>query len=194
MQNKNSQGFTLIEMLIVIAISALLSGFAITYSHTGQDQVALSVEAAKISQIILQAKELSVSTYSGAGSSCAYGVALNAAAQTYSLFTYSPTLTAAGGCPAASAVTTVAAGDMKEYAGGSWNIPIAKGVIMESSVPSNDILTLVLFYPPLPTTFISRDGGASFLKPGATSKIYLKSSQGSDTATISVSPAGQVEF
>jgi len=187
------RGFTLIELLIVVAISALISALSILYSHTGQDQVTLSVEAAKISQLILQAKNLAISTYSGTGqTSCAYGVVFNFGAQNYSLFNYSPPLNAAGHCPSAASTTAVAADTIKEYAVSSWQLPISPGVVMQNSAP--DTLTLVLFYPPLPVTFISRDGGASFLTPGLTSKVYLQTRNGSASAQISVSPGGQVDF
>src|SRR5665213_2287500 len=84
------KAFTLIELIIVVAISALLSTLAITYSSIGRNSVSLSVEASKISQFILQAKQLSIATYTSASASCGYGVAFNMAAQTYSIFAYDP--------------------------------------------------------------------------------------------------------
>ena len=58
------KGFTLIEILIVLAITAVLSGLAIVYTHVGQNQISLSIEESKIAQLILEAKELSIATYS----------------------------------------------------------------------------------------------------------------------------------
>ena len=48
---KNS-GFTLIEILIVVAISAMLAAITIGYSSVERDQTALSVEETEISQFI----------------------------------------------------------------------------------------------------------------------------------------------
>ena len=81
-------GFTLIEMLVVIAVMALLSGLAIVYSHVGQNQVALSVESAKVAQLILEAKDLSVATYSDKKNTCGYGVHFDYSTNRYSLFEY----------------------------------------------------------------------------------------------------------
>ena len=65
---KNS-GFTLIEMLIVVAISAMLAAIAIGYSGVERDQTALSVEVTEISQFILQARSLAIATYGNAAGS-----------------------------------------------------------------------------------------------------------------------------
>lgn len=184
------RAFTLIEMLIVIAISAMLSAIAIGYSSVGRNEVALSVEATKISQIILQAKSLSIATYGDALGACAYGVSLNIASQTYSIFAYHPI--GALSCPRVSAITGIATGDMKPYTEGTWNMPIANGVVLYSGT-STDSLSDVLFYPPDPTTLISRDG-STFLDPAQTSKVYLEIVGGTATRAVSVSPAGQVEF
>ena len=180
------------EILIVVVISALLSTLAITYSRVGQTQVALSVEAAKLSQLILQAKALSIATYNSAGASCGYGVAMNYAAQSYSLFVYSPA--GAPPCPGGTTLVTIAADSIKQYAPSSWQVKPAKGIVMASSSLSNDVLTAVLFYPPEPMTIMSRTTAYNVLSPGQTSKIYLHTADNSASAVISVNPAGQVEF
>lgn len=185
------RAFTLIEMIVVLAISALLSGIAITYSSIGRNEVALSVEAAKISQFILQAKALSVATFTGVGgaaSSCGYGMVLNAAAGTYSIFAYAPT--GALKCPDVSAVDGIATSEEKEYTQGTWNVPLSPGVKL---VDEADSLVTVLFYPPDPTVFISHDG-AVFLVPAVTQSVHLSTVDNKNTATISVNPDGQVSF
>ncbi len=194
-------GFTLVEMLVVIGITMLLAALAVGYSKAGQNAVTLTVEEAKVSEVILQAKELAINTYgttvSGA-KSCGFGVHFDVSGQTYSLFSYSvPSGTA---CPALADVQksgldqTVYA----EYQPSSWNIPLSQGVRMQSA---NDALADVLFYPPAPTTLICRTnadtGGAtpncgSFLSPTMDSNIYLSTVDGGSAATISVSPEGQV--
>lgn len=193
------KGFTLIEILVVIAVTALLSTLAIVYSHVGQNEVSLSVQAEKISELILQAKELSVATYSTTSGVCAYGVHFNFTDQTYSLFAYNSETSTAGSalfCPsyASTKDAGVILGDMQPYlGGGTWQIPIAPGVVIESSSPANDVLTDVLFYPPDPDTLISLDDN-TFTSATSTGNIYLETADGKNSMEISVTTAGQVGY
>jgi prepilin-type N-terminal cleavage/methylation domain-containing protein len=187
-------GFTLIEILIVVLISALLSTIAIAYSGTGQNTVALSVEEAKISQLVLEAKQLSISTY-GASGVCGYGVTVDMAAQTYSLFKYVPGTPV---CPNASAISTISSGEETKYTDGTLNIPISKGIILQAAdpmtgIPYADSLYTVLFYPPDPAVFLSHDN-ATF--PGTYPQlvIHLLTIDGQNNATVSVNAEGQVAF
>src|SRR5581483_10920311 len=156
-KNRARRAFTIIELLIVVAISAMLSTLAITFSSVGKNQVALSVEGAKIGQFILQAKQLAIATY-GAGGNCGYGVSINMAAQTYSIFAYTPA--GAPPCIGISSTTAhLASGilnsEEQQYSPSTWNIPVAHGVVVQSQI---DSLLAVIFYPPDPTTFLSHDG------------------------------------
>ncbi len=184
----------MIELIVVIGVSVLISGIAILYSRTGQNQIALSVEAAKISQFILQAKQLSVATYSGDVSACGYGVSFDYLSQTYSLFAYTPA--GAPPCPRASAVSGVSPTDMSQYTVSTWRVPVAKGVTLVTAVPANDAMSVVMFYPPNPATFISRETSTveTFMIPTQDSKVYLRTIDGSDMAAVSVGSAGQVQF
>ncbi len=187
---KSQAGFTVPELLVVIALSAFLSAIAISYTNTGQRQVSLSIEAAKISQLMLQAKELSIATYSK-GSICAYGVSFDFLRQQYSLFAYTPP--GAPPCPPASSIAGFNASSAIQYSPESFAVPIARGVQIRSTAPNNDVLAAVLFYPPTPTIFISRDG-ATFMSPAQTSRVYLTTTDNSASTTISVNPAGQIGF
>jgi prepilin-type N-terminal cleavage/methylation domain-containing protein len=192
-------GFTLIEILIVIAISALLSTIAIFYTGAGQNTVALSVEEAKISQLILEAKELSISTY-GASGVCGYGVNIDMAAQTYSLFSYIPgtptcpdvsTITGISGTPGSGAQEGI-------YTQGTLNIPVSKGVIIQATDPNTglpypDSLYTVLFYPPDPAVFLSHDN-ATFPGTFTNLAVHLETSDGTNNDTILVNSQGQVSF
>lgn len=189
---KSRLGFTLIELIVFIAISAVLSSLAITYSNVGRNQVALSLEAAKISQFILQAKELAIATY-GTSSSCGFGVVFNFLSnpQTYSVFAYSPA--GAPPCPAAANVTNIKSNDIKEYTPGTWGVSVAQGVLLTSDQFA-DGLGAVLFYPPVPSVFLSRDKQAQYGFTNAISNIYLKTTDGQNSLTLSVNPQGQVSF
>lgn len=204
----HNKGFTLVEMLVVIAIMGLLSGMAIVYSHTGQDQIALSIEESKIAQLILQAKELSIATYSTDSATCAYGVefdyASSTASTTYSLFAYDSAVDSGGRmiCPSvASTAAQIFPGDIQPYQSGSWQIQVAQGVVLQDDGPASDTIQDILFYPPDPCTLISFDGkifqtlcGPSGDYPPAESNVYLSTVDGSLSRTITVNGAGQVSL
>jgi prepilin-type N-terminal cleavage/methylation domain-containing protein len=200
----DKKGFTLIEMLIVLAITALLSGLAIAYTHVGQNQIALSIEESKIAQLILEAKELSIATYNSAsGVTCAYGVSFDFANSTYSLFAYnsaaSPSIP--GGrlvCPSLSSTTAagaVATSAMQMYQPGSWQIHTAQGVKLVNNSSASGTIQDVLFYPPDPFTAVNLSNQETFYYPApAESHVYLETADGSDSRTITVNPAGQVSL
>jgi prepilin-type N-terminal cleavage/methylation domain-containing protein len=191
------QAFTLIEILVVVAISTLLSTLAIIYSSKTRNSIELTVEEAKISQFILQAKQLSIATYNTTGStSCGYGVSFNFAAkpQTYSIFSYDPQ--GSPPCPAIADVTTNLAGGIgqneeQQYTENTWDIPVGQGVKLSNA--ANDSLAGILFYPPDPVTFLSHDGNI-FSTTLGTQKIYLSTVDGGNSATLTVNAEGQVDF
>jgi prepilin-type N-terminal cleavage/methylation domain-containing protein len=203
----NKKGFTLIEILIVLAITAVLSSLAIVYSHVGQNQISLSIEESKIAQLILEAKELSIATYSTNSATCAYGVQFNLASSTYSLFAYNDAVSSTqylgrSVCPSlASTSAAIDPNAIQEYAAGSWQIHTAPGVVLDDDSAASDTIQDVLFYPPDPCTLISLDGQTAFLtdcvsgsNPPSEAYIYLSTSDGSLFRTITVNPAGQVSL
>lgn len=194
-QNK---GFTLIEILVVLAITALLSGIAIVYSHQGQNQVSLSIEESKVAQLILEARELSIATYSMNSATCAYGVHFDFSKQpyTYSLFAYNSAVKTGSRfiCPSLASSTVVTTGDMVQYLGGSsWQVHTASGVVLKSSGSAGPTIQDILFYPPDPFTLISTDG-KTFQYPAPTAYVYLSTTDGTAARTITVNPEGQVSL
>ena len=165
----DKKGFTLIEVLVVVAIMATLSALAIVYSHVGQDQIALSIEESKVAQLILEAKELSIATYSANGDTCAYGVQFDYSSQTYSLFAYNSAASSSlpSGrpiCPSiASTSVAIDPGAINMYVAGSWQIKHLAGCLLNDFGAASDTIQDVLFYPPDPCTLISTDG-ATFPK------------------------------
>ncbi len=209
----NKKGFTLIEILVVLAITAVLSSLAIVYTHVGQNQISLSIEESKVAQLILEAKELSLATYSDNSATCAYGVAFNyastAASSTYSLFAYNAATTNLPGyggrqiCPSlASTSIAFDTSTFQKYQSGSWQVHTARGVVLDDSGGSaSDTIQYILFFPPNPCTLISFDGNifhsdcSSITSPPPSgAHVYLKTADGSMSRTITVNPAGQVSL
>ncbi len=203
----DKQGFTLIEILVVLAITAVLASLAIVYTHTGQDQVNLSIEESKVAQLILEAKELSVATYSTNSATCAYGVHFDFASSTYSLFEYNSAVTSSAYgtrpiCPSLASTTNPLGGIvqyMDPYSAGSWQVHTAPGVeLVNGSSTASTTAYDILFYPPDPFTMISLDDttflDAYSIPPAPTSYVYLSTVDGSAERTISVNAAGQVSL
>ena len=202
------KGFTLIEIIIVIAISAMLATIAIIYSQNSQNQVTLSVETSKIAETILQAKNLSIATYYTSTSTCGYGAWINVASNTYSIFAFDPDPANYGGagsippCPGTAAVTAagimVADGsgpgaEVAQYSPGTWETQVTNGVHLVSGGLGDD-LSLVLFYPPDPTTLVSTSTADPHPLGSGSATVYLETADKKTTATISVNSAGQVSF
>lgn len=201
----DNKGFTLIEILIVLGIMALLTTMAVIYTQAGQNQIALSIEESKVAQLILEARELSIATYSTNSRACAYGVYFDYPSSTYSLFEYNSAVSSAqyAGrpvCPSIASTTAtdgleeaIDAGDLGEYANGSWQVHTAQGVVLDDLGAASGTLQAVLFYPPDPFTLVSTDG-ATFLYPAPTAYVYLSTTDGSASRTITVNPVGQVNL
>lgn len=201
----DNKGFTLIEILIILGIMAVLSTMAVIYTQAGQNQLALSIDESKVAQIILEARELSIATYSTNSKTCAYGVYFDYASSTYSLFEYDSAVssTQTGGrpiCPSIASTTAVnglsdaiGAGDLDEYANGSWQVHTAQGVTFDDPGAASGTIQAVLFYPPDPFTLISTDG-KTFQYPPPTGYVYLSTVDGSASRTITVNPVGQVNL
>ncbi len=204
------RAFTIIETLVVIGITTIICAAAIVYSKVGQNQVAITVETSKIAELVLQARQLALATYSsgsGMNQACAYGIHFDFPDQTYSLFAYIAATTTATGdirCPSLASTTQTMGlplTSIGEYSPGTWEQPLTQGVKLVSPTDQGaaaDILTDVMFYPPDPQTLITRDdkqnNGGTFLSPTLPSTIYLETTDGKSQAQISVSPEGQVSF
>jgi len=188
------RGFTLVEILVVVAVSAIVLGSFISYNSASRAQIALSVEQAKIAQLILRAKSLAISSYSsnpsgrcGYGFSVDYGV--NYAGRSYSLNRYDVS------------DNTVCDAIYTGQSGYDFNNLIL--VQLEKySLDSNlkfqasgesDELEDVIFIAPEPKTFLKLEGDNSFIK--GTAKIYLETKAAPlRGATVSVNSVGQVGF
>ena len=173
-------GFTLIELLIVVAITALLSSFMLVYQSTGRQQVSLYVEKSKIAQFVLKSKSLAIATYIDPSSPvCGFGVHFDYAVSTYALFSYN-----APNCNAISFIDTTDSANYKVFE----SFPLAQGLSFKDGVGKLDH---VFFIPPDPTTLIWSGG---VLVGSGSGNIYVATTDGTASITITVSTAGQVAF
>jgi len=71
--------FSLIEVLVVISITALLTSMAVAYSRTSGRQVSLFTEQARVAGVLNRAKSLALNQYSTVGINpvCGVGVLFN---------------------------------------------------------------------------------------------------------------------
>lgn len=76
MKRKNRQaGFTLTEMIVVTGITIILSTILISYNRSGNEQIALNVEQAKIIGFLNRAKAFALEKRITAGQRiCAFGL------------------------------------------------------------------------------------------------------------------------
>ncbi len=180
---KLCEGFTLIELLVVLAVTALLSGILILYSHTSRQQVALYVEEAKLVQLIIRAKSLSLATYRQSSLPiCGYGVHINYNNTTYALFSYPKP-----GGSSCSAITSI--NPSLETIVSSFSL--SRELAFVSSPPAGSRIDDFLFIPPDPIILINSNG--SMITSGF-GNIVLTTADRSLQATITVSSAGQITF
>lgn len=71
------RGFTLIEIMAVTVVTVILTGVVLGYSRTGEQNILLFRDQAKIVNALLRAKSLALQTYVKGGAACAYGVHLD---------------------------------------------------------------------------------------------------------------------
>lgn len=176
----NCAGFTLIEMLVVVTITVLLSSFLIVYGTGSRQQIALSVEAAKMAQVILRAKSLAVATFNYPVVPCGYGVHIDYLTGSYHIFRYEETI---------SACSNLDPGLL------SHSYP-PRSIIQSFQVDGNvqfvddaGQVEDILFIPPNPRVLVW--DGAGYITEGV---ISLVSKNGSSRVDVAVDSSGQVTF
>lgn len=185
------KGFTLIEILVVVSITAIISSFALIYTKSSQSQVTLQIEEQKIASFIFRAKSLAITTYSRlpATRSCGYGLEINYATRNYWIFSYEPPIdpTKPSTCPDVTAIQS-------RYQVAMTSSTLPKELIFDQQ-PAAKRLRLVLFLPPAPRTLLSNNSGNSGdLDRGGALNIYLSTRDGLAKRTITVGSAGQIDL
>lgn len=181
-------GFSLIEIIVVIGVTLVLSGFAVHYSNVSRHTTVLSIERARIGQLILRAKSLTLATKRGAeGRPCGYGVWVDYNRSLH-LFSYSP--------DSGESCKDIAKKQPEPAKIPNWEeveeYELAKEVRFVLPPPSSK-LDMVMFLAPEPATLIWKDGrtGQAELETGF---IRIEAAAGDMQATIFVTPRGEVSF
>ncbi|MEK7181238.1 MAG: prepilin-type N-terminal cleavage/methylation domain-containing protein [Patescibacteria group bacterium] len=179
-------GFTFVEIIVVVAITALLASIAIIYSQASRQQIMLNVEKAKIAQTILRVKSLTLAGFVKPASNpppCSYGFYINYGAGTYSIFEYSPV----AGCDSiltSSFINTDA--PIPPSTLGFKVIEVEKlspEIKFTTPLPANH-LGYIVFIPPDPKVKIFEENKSVFFQPMT---IYLSTLDGSLSTTIDLS-------
>lgn len=89
--SKSGKGFTLVEIIVVVAITVLLSSIAITYNRSGERQIVLFRDQALVVGLLNRAKSLAIQKYrdpdiSGDYSTCAFGLHFESGSRDFILF------------------------------------------------------------------------------------------------------------
>jgi prepilin-type N-terminal cleavage/methylation domain-containing protein len=190
-------GFTLIEVLVVVSVTLVLSGILLVgFGGKARSQNAVFVDAAKISEVILRAKALAISTYNIPPIPCGYGFQMHGIGgpmgQKYSLIYYDVPAndircTDIENMPLATSSVRVLA----DNSGAPQTFSMSPG---SNLAPGVDMLFYVLFVPPNPDTHIYFIAGNPVTNRPLS--LYLMPTGGTfaDIYTISVSPNGQLTY
>ena len=167
-----SAGFTLIEILVVVSITVLLSTILVVYSRSGENQAALFKEQAKVIGILLKAKNLSLQSYAveGGGPICGYGVHLDVAKNEFLIFKDS-----ADSCSSSD----------NKYSGSNEDL---EKHLLDSRLKflSSEFID-ILFIPPDPTVIIDGD-----IDKSGQFSVTIESIDGVGIKKIGVNNSGQV--
>ncbi len=182
--HRSRGGFTMVELIVVIGITALLGSILISYNHTSRQQLSLYAGQMKFVETIFRAKSLALSpsVQSSSTSICGYGIHVDYQAMNYSLFSYNPPQ--GTNCQGISAIdpsveTRISTSDTNN------DIKF----IPQSGIPRLDDL---LFIPPDPITLVSSGGAVVSTGP---SSLIIQTQDGSlSSAPISVNSAGLIDF
>jgi len=175
-------GFTLLELLVVIGITAVLLSMTLGYSRESTRQLALTSTQAKMLSLINRAKFLSIETFFGGGRSgdqriCAYGVMVDTSSQEMFIF---QDLSGTGNCPGDSNGSY----NEGEKLSGELNEVNLQDTLVTFTEDTN--LSEAVFIPPDPKTKINKDDTTE-------AKIGVKIREGKGQFTITVNNAGQIK-
>lgn len=171
-------GFTLIEVLVVLGVMAIVSSSIISYNSSSRQQVALATETSKLTQLILRAKSLSISTYGAVASVCGYGIELDYANNYYYLSSYELG-------PSCDTPNVVSSRNRLE------TFRVTNGVNLSNIVPGNQVADII-YLPPDPIIYTTGLSDNTVVNQGGS--VKLVTANGMADKIISINSLGQVTF
>lgn len=185
-----TNGFTLIEIIVVLGVISLLTSYLILYNKISTAQIQLSLNQAELIDTINKAKALTMSTYISGEAPCGYGVIIKYNSQSYALFKYgSSTQTQFCQNIASSSINT---NDPTYIEIEPHNL--SSHVLFKKY---QNYMNIIFFIPPNPQIVIWKEDSGLPIKESDTSYesyIYLETKDGSFKKTIKVNVAGQISF
>lgn len=190
MQRFSRRGVSLIEIMVVVALTAMLSTFVILYGSQGRAQVNLSTEAVKLSQMLLRAKSQALLTaYASSSPACGYGVRVSYDSPTYFLFRYKPDGTGLCETPASLDALQEQRIEIME------TVKLERGIAFsrDLSTGSRDMFPVddILFIPPNPSTLLWSNGVR--MRDASLLGVY-RLIQGTYARTVTVTRGGQISL
>lgn len=167
--SRSDAGFTVVELLVVVSITAMLSSVLILYSRIGERQILLFREQAKVINLIARAKSLALQTYIDGTSVCGYGIHFSLPS-TMILFR-----DLAADCAASDNVYSGVSEDFS-------HLILSAGIVFSSS----DV-TDILFIPPDPTVKLDNGGKNSGV-------ITMQTIDGGTQARVKINSSGQISI
>lgn len=161
-------GFTLVEILVVVSITAMLSSVLILYSRTGEKQILMFREQSKVINLITKAKSLALQTYIDGASACGYGIHFTLP-DTMILFKDQ-----SADCTTSD---NVYSGPSEDFS----HLILGTGIVFSASDISD-----ILFIPPDPTVKLNPDQVFGI--------ITLQTLDGNTSASIKVNNSGQISI
>ncbi|MFA6354098.1 MAG: prepilin-type N-terminal cleavage/methylation domain-containing protein [Candidatus Paceibacterota bacterium] len=185
------KGFTFVEIMVVLGITLLLAGIAISYSQESRQLILLNSEKVKIAESISKTKALAITGYTKPASlppPCAYGFEVNYTNQTFSIFFINKTATFS--CLDVLSLLTINASVPITYVDG-YPQKIDKNIKI-SPHPTDGLLYAIFIPPNLDVAlFDSANSRNSFSSLGI--DLEAKSSP-SIKGTVTVSQNGYLSF
>lgn len=176
------RGATLIEVLIAIGVSTMLTSLVIVYGSGGRENTALYVDSVKLAQTILRAKSQSVLIYyNPANPVCGYGIRIfSGNAPAYELFRYA--VLEGESCTDLPPVETA---DTAHYVR-LQRVPLAAGV----SFGTGTTIDTILFVPPDPLTILWNQD-ARVRQSGV---VELMIGDGTNRRPVTITTSGQISY
>ena len=179
----SADGFSLIELLVVMGVTVILSTIMIAYNSTSRQQIAYSVERVKLAQVINRAKARTMNAFEPLIDTCGYGVRFTyTSPQKYELVRYDAISTST---PCTFSNFQVKADGVVE----SYLLPT--GLSIGAVAGNSNLIGQLAFVPPDPKTYLVDGSGNTLLPSGY---VNLSAAGGSVSGTITVSTAGLITY